>query len=108
MILDLIAGLYLHGHTVGGTNPSLLEAMGSRNLAICHLNSFNMEVTGGSQLYFTDTISCSEAFREADRMEESEINKFRQKSVDRVISYYNWESMADKYAILINKLRDPR
>ena len=30
------AASYLHGHSVGGTNPSLLEAMGSRNLCVCH------------------------------------------------------------------------
>ena len=32
---------YFHGHSVGGTNPSLLEAMASKNLCVCHDNEFN-------------------------------------------------------------------
>ena len=40
------ARAYLHGHSVGGTNPSLLEGMGCSNLVIAHDNRFNREVLG--------------------------------------------------------------
>jgi glycosyltransferase involved in cell wall biosynthesis len=50
---------YLHGHSVGGTNPSLLEAMGCGNRIIAHDNQFNREVAGGSAVYFSDANSLS-------------------------------------------------
>ena len=43
---------YFHGHSVGGTNPSLLEAMGCGNLVIAHDNVFNREVLGASGYFF--------------------------------------------------------
>jgi glycosyltransferase involved in cell wall biosynthesis len=45
---------YLHGHTVGGTNPSLLEAMACGNPVIAHDNRFNHEVARDAALYFRD------------------------------------------------------
>lgn len=45
---------YVHGHTVGGTNPSLVEAMGARNVVIAHDNRFNRWVTGDAARYFRD------------------------------------------------------
>ena len=44
--------LRTYGHSVGGTNPSLLEAMGSRNLCICHKNIFNEAVVRDNGFYF--------------------------------------------------------
>jgi glycosyltransferase involved in cell wall biosynthesis len=46
------ANLYFHGHTVGGTNPSLLEAMASNCLICANDNLFNRAVTGADALYF--------------------------------------------------------
>ena len=43
---------YLHGHTVGGTNPSLLEAMHSHNPVIAHNNKYNRWVAGEGAMYF--------------------------------------------------------
>lgn len=45
---------YLHGHTVGGTNPSLVEAMGAANAVIAHDNPYNRWVAGPDQLFFSD------------------------------------------------------
>ncbi|ADL00464.1 DUF1972 domain-containing protein [Brevundimonas subvibrioides] len=45
---------YCHGHTVGGTNPSLVEALGAGNCVIAHENKYNRWVAGEDQLYFTD------------------------------------------------------
>jgi glycosyltransferase involved in cell wall biosynthesis len=53
---------YTHGHRVGGTNPSLLEAMGSGNAVIAHDNRFNRWVAGQGALYFSDVASCRAAF----------------------------------------------
>lgn len=51
---------YLHGHQVGGTNPSLVEALGCGCPVIAHDNRFNRWVAGNEQLYFTDEASCSQ------------------------------------------------
>jgi glycosyltransferase involved in cell wall biosynthesis len=52
---------YLHGHRVGGTNPSLLEAMGAGNAVVAHGNRFNRWVAQDGALYFTDAASCAAA-----------------------------------------------
>jgi glycosyltransferase involved in cell wall biosynthesis len=45
---------YLHGHQVGGTNPSLVEALGAGNAIIAHDNRFNRWVAGNGQFFFSD------------------------------------------------------
>ena len=50
--------LYLHGHTVGGTNPSLVEAMGAGNPILAHDNHYNRWVAGEGQSFFTDEEDC--------------------------------------------------
>lgn len=52
------AAAYFHGHTVGGTNPSLCEALGAGNAVIAHDNRFNRWVAGTGQFYFTDEDDC--------------------------------------------------
>ena len=56
---------YMHGHRVGGTNPSLLEAMGAGNAVIAHDNRFNRWVAREGALYFSDTASCIAAIDRA-------------------------------------------
>ena len=46
--------LYLHGHTVGGTNPSLVEAMAAGNPVLARRNVYNTWVAGGGALFFDD------------------------------------------------------
>lgn len=48
------SALYLHGHTVGGTNPSLVEAMSAGNPVIAHDNVYNRWVAGEDNAYFRD------------------------------------------------------
>ncbi|MDF1487561.1 DUF1972 domain-containing protein [Tessaracoccus caeni] len=47
------SAMYLHGHTVGGTNPSLVEALGAGNPVLAHDNAYNRWTAGPDQLYFT-------------------------------------------------------
>jgi glycosyltransferase involved in cell wall biosynthesis len=47
------AAWYLHGHTVGGTNPSLVEAMAAGNAVVAHGNVYNRWVAGPDNVYFT-------------------------------------------------------
>lgn len=50
--------MYLHGHTVGGTNPSLLEALGAGNPVLAHDNHFNRWVAGQGAAYFANQAEC--------------------------------------------------
>ncbi|MEL6062755.1 MULTISPECIES: DUF1972 domain-containing protein [unclassified Methylobacterium] len=52
---------YLHGHMVGGTNPSLVEALWAGNAVIAHDNPFNRGTAGDGQFYFDDVASCASA-----------------------------------------------
>ena len=51
--LRYYSNIYFHGHTVGGTNPSLLEAMASNTLICSHKNIFNSSILNEDAIYFT-------------------------------------------------------
>lgn len=55
------ARAYMHGHQVGGTNPSLVESLGAGNAVIAHDNRFNRWTAGAGQLYFSSVEQCSVA-----------------------------------------------
>lgn len=59
------ARAYLHGHTVGGTNPSLVEALAAGNMVIAHDNMYNRWTAGAAATYFTDVDSCGERMQQA-------------------------------------------
>lgn len=56
------AAAYCHGHSVGGTNPSLVEALGAGNAIIAHDNPYNRWVAGEAQLFFEDQAACTAMF----------------------------------------------
>lgn len=60
--LRFYSKFYLHGHRVGGTNPSLVEALGAGCAVIAHNNEFNRWVAGDSARYFANEAECSEIF----------------------------------------------
>lgn len=61
--LRVHATAYLHGHRVGGTNPSLVEALGAGSAVIAHDNRFNRWVAGPQALYFDSVSACSDCIR---------------------------------------------
>ena len=56
--LRWFARFYIHGHTVGGTNPSLVEALAANSAVLAHDNRFNRWVAGRAALYFSKQKSC--------------------------------------------------
>lgn len=54
---------YMHGHQVGGTNPSLVEALGAGSAVIAHDNSFNRWTAGSEQMFFSSEAECALAMR---------------------------------------------
>ncbi len=87
---------YLHGHSVGGTNPSLVEAMSMKNLLLAHDNQFNREVCDDSALYFNDS---DELKNIIDDIEKHPQNYTELKSIayDRVKKEYSWNKIVGQY-----------
>ena len=56
------ARAYLHGHTVGGTNPSLVEALGAGNAVIAHDNAYNRWTAGPGAFFFKSIDECDRLF----------------------------------------------
>ena len=89
---------YFHGHEVGGTNPSLLEALGSTKLNLLLDVGFNKEVGHDSALYWTKNIgSLSSLIDQADSMVEEERNGLGLKAKDRIKNAYSWSYIGKEY-----------
>jgi glycosyltransferase involved in cell wall biosynthesis len=86
---------YLHGHSVGGTNPSLLEAMAVGNSVIAHDNIFNREVTGEHATFFGSPKELAKIFNQRELKGESEPQKLELKK--RIETIYNWKIIVDTY-----------
>lgn len=89
---------YFHGHEVGGTNPSLLEALSSTNLNLLLGVGFNREVAGKAALYWSKRKgSLSKLIEKADAMSEKEIDSFGEKAKKRIQDAYTWENITEQY-----------
>ena len=92
--------VYLHGHQVGGTNPSLVEALGAGCAILAHDNCFNRWVAGDSALYFSDLASCGAAIDillgNPERLEIS-----RQASRKRHAEQFTWPAVLAAYEHLL-------
>lgn len=94
---------HLHGHTKGGTNPSLLEAMINRNIIIADDNKFNREVCRDFALYFKnpDELRYQMGLVESDPSKYAEM---RDKASERVRAAYSWDTVADQYDAFFTQL----
>ncbi|MEE0808923.1 MAG: DUF1972 domain-containing protein [Acutalibacteraceae bacterium] len=89
---------YLHGHEVGGTNPSLLEALCSTNLNLLLNVGFNREVGEDAALYWEKQEgSLSDLIAFAEQMDENAYNEYGVKAKMRIKEEYSWEYIAEKY-----------
>ncbi len=93
-----------HGHTVGGTNPSLLEALGSTELNLLIDVGFNREVGEDAALYWSDSEgSLSQLIDEADAVDEKMRSEYGLKAKERIKSAFSWEYIGKKYKKLWTK-----
>ena len=89
---------YFHGHTVGGTNPSLIEALGSTDLNLLVDVSFNKEVTEDCALYWSRKPgSLTKLIDKADRMSADQIAEMGQRAKKRVEEEYTWDKICGQY-----------
>ncbi|MGV8830198.1 MAG: DUF1972 domain-containing protein [Breznakibacter sp.] len=92
--------LYFHGHTVGGTNPSLLEAMGSGAYICANDNLFNRAILEEDACYFT---SASDVRNALEKYDSSNRNDLIQNNFTKVRELYNWGRIVSLYEDLFNK-----
>lgn len=89
---------YFHGHEVGGTNPSLLEALGSTDLNLLLDVGFNREVGEDAALYWTkEDGNLATLIEKADAMTQAEIQELGGKAKKRILGAYSWEKIVDDY-----------
>ncbi|MFP9130271.1 beta 1-4 rhamnosyltransferase Cps2T [Niallia sp. BSM11] len=89
---------YIHGHEVGGTNPSLLEALASTDLNLLLGVVFNKEVGGDAAVYFSkDTGSLSGLINKVDEYESTKINKLSELAKNRIREEYSWGKIVKDY-----------
>ena len=89
---------YLHGHEVGGTNPSLLEALASTRLSLLLDVGFNREVAEGAALYWTkEAGSLIRLIMRVESVDDQEANVFRELSREMIRVRYSWNLVVSSY-----------
>lgn len=89
---------YLHGHSVGGTNPSLLEALSSTKLNLLYDVGFNREVGKNAALYWTkENGSLKKLLDSTESMDIDNIRKLGINAKERIENAYSWEYITEKY-----------
>lgn len=98
---------YFHGHEVGGTNPSLLEALGSTDLNFLLDVGFNREVGQDAALYWSKIEgTLSELILKADAINLTDRTKLGLKAKQRIKSAYSWQFIAAEYKKIWNEYND--
>ncbi len=92
--------MYVHGHQVGGTNPSLVEALGASNPVVAHDNKFNRWVADDAAVYFGGEDECAAIF-DTVLSDESALASMRFSSSKRFESEFTWEKVLSEYEVLL-------
>lgn len=87
---------YLHGHSVGGTNPALLRAMGYGACVIARDTMFNREVLGDDALFFSSAADVTRAIDLLDSDVER-VSSLRRRGPARIEAHYRWDHIVDEY-----------
>lgn len=92
---------YFHGHEVGGTNPSLLEALGCTELNLLLDVGFNREVAEDSAMYWTKASgNLARLIEQADALPAEQIAALGAAAKQRIADAYSWQFITDEYAKL--------
>lgn len=94
--------LYVHGHQVGGTNPSLLEALGANSAVLAHDNPFNRWVAGSDAAYFDSIDTCHERLESLMR-DDVEIAAMKLHSRSRHAEIFRWQISLGNHEALFER-----
>ncbi|MGN8069071.1 DUF1972 domain-containing protein [Mucilaginibacter sp. 22184] len=95
--LRYYSNLYFHGHTVGGTNPSLLEAMASNSLICSNDNKFNRAILENDALYFSDADDVVFHLLTGNK-NESRYTQLMENNKQKIMELYTCDRIIDQYA----------
>ncbi len=87
--------LYFHGHSVGGTNPSLLEAMASEALIAAHNNPFNRSVLHSDAFYFSNAGDVCNLVENVQRQNNEQVMVTN--NAHKIKQHFNWDRIVDQY-----------
>ena len=93
---------YLHGHEVGGTNPSLLEALSSTKLNLLLDVGFNREVGEAGAVYWRKD-ELTRVIEEVERFDEDAVSELDEKSSQRIANAFTWEKIVKSYERIFTK-----
>lgn len=96
--------LYLHGHQVGGTNPSLIEALGAGNAVLAHDNRFNRWVLGEAGRFFHDADSMDTALSSL-LADPGTVRALRAASLARFETAFTWPKILNEYESLLSAMQ---
>jgi len=105
LLISMLEGslLYIHGHTVGGTNPMLLEAMANGCHIVAHKNAFNQSVLENRAAYFSSESDLIYIFNHTYEYART-LAKKGPENILVIGTKYQWSDVADKYEELFHKL----
>jgi glycosyltransferase involved in cell wall biosynthesis len=92
--LRYFSKFYFHGHSVGGTNPSLLEAIASKAFIVSHNNDFNKGILQEDAIYFNDANEVSKILKSSQNIEKE---YFKEKNYQKIEKEFNWNLINQKY-----------
>ncbi|WP_068596683.1 DUF1972 domain-containing protein [Vaginella massiliensis] len=95
--------LYFHGHSVGGTNPSLLEAMASNCLICAHRNEFNAGVLKENAFYFSTSDEVKELYRKLKKENHQNLIEQNKKAIE---TEFSWSIINKAYYDLLRQQMD--
>ena len=95
--LRYYTNLYFHGHTVGGTNPSLLEAMASGSLVCANDNPFNRYILEADALYFKTSNDVTLYINEV-KYNQPVYQQFIANNRKKIEEKYSWDNIINQYA----------
>jgi glycosyltransferase involved in cell wall biosynthesis len=111
-LLDQLYGhavTYIHGHSVGGTNPSLLRAMGAGAPVLGYDVEFNREVTADKAYFWANADELTSILNDiADGGRTDELAEFSRLGRERIAMVYQWDTVTDQYEALIQRLAGSR
>lgn len=89
---------YIHGHEVGGTNPSLLEALATTDLNLLLDVGFNKEVGQDGAVYWNKKENnLSNLLNELDKFSDQQVEDYSKKAKKRILDEYSWDKIIEKY-----------
>jgi len=98
--LRFYSNLYFHGHSVGGTNPSLLEAMSSNALIVANDNIFNRSVLEEDAFYFTNETDVASVLDM--QLKKENHAQMLQNNREKILQHYSWTKIIDKLELFLS------